>query len=142
MMDSYLPTDGWEGGRLSYDSPEVPSAIAESIGHDPASPESPLAGLGADAFSALVKVFVDIANLCDHLSVGKFMGDILFFAAAADRADSELTPDIWSPHTNGRVEVHSIDCVHGAMTQPRPLSEIGRILAARLAGNSGQQGKV
>nr|WP_156164311.1 non-ribosomal peptide synthetase [Streptacidiphilus albus] len=142
MMDSYLPTDGWEGGRLSYDSPEVPSAIAESIGHDPASPESPLAGLGADAFSALVKVFVDIANLCDHISVGKFMGDILFFAAAADRADSELTPDIWSPHTNGRVEVHSIDCVHGAMTQPRPLSEIGRILAARLAGNSGQQGKV
>jgi thioesterase domain-containing protein/acyl carrier protein len=140
MMDSYLPTDGWESERLSYDSPEVLSAIAESIGHDPASPESPLAGLGADEFSALVEVFVDIANLSDHISVGKFRGDILFFSAAADKADSELTPDVWSPHTNGRVEVHAIDCVHGAMTQPRPLSEIGQILAARLAGSSGKQG--
>ncbi|MGV4989230.1 thioesterase domain-containing protein [Streptomyces sp. NRAIS3] len=141
MMDSYLPTDGWEGERLSYDSPEVLSAIAESIGHDPSSPESPLAGLGADEFSALVEVFVDIANLSDHISVGKFMGDILFFAAAADKAGSELAPDVWSPHTNGRVEVHAIDCVHGAMTQPGPLSEIGQILAARLAGSAGKQGK-
>ncbi|MEU4933126.1 thioesterase domain-containing protein, partial [Streptomyces yokosukanensis] len=142
MMDSYLPTDGWESERLSYDSPEVLSAIAESIGHDPTSPESPLTGLGVDEFSALVKVFVDIANLSDHISVGKFMGDILFFAAAADKADSELAPDVWSPHTNGRVEIHAIDCVHGAMTQPGPLSEIGQILAARLADIAGKQGKV
>ncbi|WRZ89701.1 amino acid adenylation domain-containing protein [Streptomyces sp. NBC_01007] len=141
MMDSYLPTDGWESERLSYDSPKVLSAIADSIGHDPTSPESPLAGLGVDGFSALVEVFVDIANLSDHISVGKFMGDILFFAAAADKAGSELAPDVWSPHTYGRVEVHAIDCVHGAMTQPRPLSEIGQILAAKLAGGAGKQGK-
>ncbi|MFF0143405.1 amino acid adenylation domain-containing protein [Streptomyces sp. NPDC005227] len=141
MMDSYLPTDGWESERLSYDSPEALSAIVESIGHDPTSPESPLAGLGVDGFSALVKVFVDIANLSDHISVGKFMGDILFFAAAADKAGSELAPDVWAPHTNGRVEVHAIDCVHGDMTQPRPLSEIGQILAAKLAVNAGKHGK-
>ncbi|WP_329298196.1 amino acid adenylation domain-containing protein [Streptomyces sp. NBC_00659] len=141
MMDSYLPTDGWESERLSYDSPEVLSAIAESIGHDPTSPESPLAGLGLDRFSALVEVFVDIANLSDHISVGKFMGDILFFAATADKAGSELAPDVWSPHTNGRVEVHAIDCVHGAMAEPRPLSEIGQILAAKLAASAGRQGK-
>ncbi|MET7945121.1 amino acid adenylation domain-containing protein [Streptomyces sp. NPDC005302] len=142
MMDSYLPTDGWESERLSYDSPDVLSAVIESIGHDPTSPESPLAGLGADEFSALTEVFVDIANLSDHITVGKFMGDILFFAAAADKAGSELAPDVWSPHTTGRVEVHAIDCVHGAMTQPRPLSEIGQILAAKLAGNAEKQGKV
>ncbi|MFD6926552.1 thioesterase domain-containing protein, partial [Streptomyces sp. NPDC059944] len=142
MMDSYLPTDGWESERLSYDSPDVPSAVIESIGHDPTSPESPLAGLGADEFSALTEVFVDIANLSDHITVGKFMGDILFFAAAADKAGSELAPDVWSPHTTGRVEVHAIDCVHGAMTQPRPLSEIGQILAAKLAGNAEAQGNV
>ncbi|MET7391851.1 thioesterase domain-containing protein, partial [Streptomyces sp. NPDC005444] len=142
MMDSYLPTDGWESERLSYDSPDVLSAVIESIGHDPTSPESPLAGLGADEFSALTEVFVDIANLSDHITVGKFMGDILFFAAAADKAGSELAPDVWSPHTTGRVEVHAIDCVHGAMTQPRPLSEIGQILAAKLAGNAETQGKV
>ncbi|MFG2455462.1 thioesterase domain-containing protein, partial [Streptomyces sp. NPDC048512] len=141
MMDSYLPTDGWESGRLSYDSPEVLGAIAESIGHDPTSPDSPLAGLGTDGFSSLVEVFVDIANLSERINVGKFMGDILFFAAAADKAGSEPAPDVWSPHTNGRVEVHAIDCVHGAMTQPRPLSDIGQILAAKLAGNAGKQGK-
>uniref|UniRef100_UPI0004E1EC68 thioesterase domain-containing protein n=1 Tax=Streptomyces bicolor TaxID=66874 RepID=UPI0004E1EC68 len=140
MMDSYLPTDGWEGERLSYDSPDVLSAIAESVGHDPASPESPLSGLGADEFSALVNVFVDIANLSDHISVGKFMGDILFFAAVADKTDGELTPDIWSPHTTGRIEVHAIDCVHGAMTQPGPLSEIAQVLAARLADSSVARG--
>ncbi|MFJ6611195.1 amino acid adenylation domain-containing protein [Streptomyces sp. NPDC091289] len=133
MMDSYLPTDGWESERLSYDSPEVLSAVAESVGHDPASPESPLAGLGAEEFSSLLRVFVDIANLSDHITAGKFMGDILFFAAAAEKADGELTPDVWSPHATGRVEVHAIDCTHGAMTQPRPLSEIGRVLATKLA---------
>ncbi|WP_327358870.1 non-ribosomal peptide synthetase [Streptomyces sp. NBC_01304] len=141
MMDSYLPTDGWESERLSYDSPEVLSAIAESIGHDPTSPESPLAGLGVDEHSALVKVFVDIANLSDHINVGNFMGDILFFAATADKEGSELAPDVWSPHTSGRVEVHAIDCVHGAMTESRPLSEIGQTLAARLAGGAGKQSK-
>ncbi|MEU8748296.1 amino acid adenylation domain-containing protein [Streptomyces parvulus] len=133
LMDSYLPTDGWEGERLSYDSPGVLSAIAESVGHDPTSPDSPLAGLGTDEFSALVEVFVNTANLSDHIRVGEFTGDILFFAAAADRTDGDPTPDVWSPYTSGRVEVHAIDCVHGAMTEPRPLSEIGRILAARLA---------
>ncbi|MFC8970421.1 thioesterase domain-containing protein, partial [Streptomyces sp. NPDC057094] len=141
MMDSYLPTDGWESERLSYDSPEVLSAIAESVGHDPTSPDSPLAGLGTDGLSSLVEVFVDIANLSERISVGKFMGDILFFAAAADKAGSELAPDVWSPHTNGRVEVHAIDCVHGAMTQPRPLSDIGQILAAKLAAGAEKQGK-
>ncbi|MBM7172040.1 non-ribosomal peptide synthetase, partial [Streptomyces sp. G44] len=133
MMDSYLPTDGWESGRLSYDGPETLRAVAESVGHDPTSPESPLAGLGAEEFSSLVRVFVDIANMSGHLSVGKFMGDILFFAASADHADGDLTPDVWSPHATGRIDVHAIDCAHGAMTQPRPLSEIGRVLAAALA---------
>ncbi|MEU8604405.1 thioesterase domain-containing protein, partial [Streptomyces parvulus] len=133
LMDSYLPTDGWEGERLSYDSPGVLSAISESVGHDPTSPDSPLAGLGPDEFSALVEVFVNTANLSDRIRVGEFTGDILFFAAAADRTDGDPTPDVWSPYTSGRVEVHAIDCVHGAMTEPRPLSEIGRILAARLA---------
>ncbi|MFC9587005.1 thioesterase domain-containing protein, partial [Streptomyces yangpuensis] len=133
MMDSYLPADGWESERLSYDAPEVLTAIAESVGHDPASPESPLAGLGPDGLHALVKVFVDIANLSDRINAGTFKGDILFFAATADKAVGDPTPDVWSPHTSGRVEVHAIDCAHGAMTEPGPLSEIGRILAAKAA---------
>ncbi|MER5761807.1 amino acid adenylation domain-containing protein [Streptomyces sp. NPDC002082] len=141
LMDSYLPTDGWESAQLSYDSPEVLGAITESIGHDPTSPESPLAGLGAEGLSALVGVFVDIANLSDHISVGTFMGDILFFAATADKPGSDLTPDVWSPHTTGRIDVHEIDCVHGAMTQPRHLSAIGRVLAARSADNPGSRDK-
>jgi thioesterase domain-containing protein len=138
MMDSYLPTDGWESAGLSYDSPEVLTAIAESVGHDPTAPDSPLAGLGADAYSALVKVFVDIADLSDHISVGTFTGDILFFVAAADRTDGAPAPDVWAPHTTGRVDVHAVDCTHGAMTEPRPLSEIGRILAARLDVGKGK----
>ncbi|WP_030961244.1 thioesterase domain-containing protein, partial [Streptomyces sp. NRRL S-378] len=133
MMDSYLPADGWESERLSYDAPEVLTAIAESVGHDPASPESPLAGLGPDGLHALVKVFVDIAHLSDRINAGTFKGDILFFAATADKAVGDPTPDVWSPHTSGRVEVHAIDCAHGAMTEPGPLSEIGRILAAKAA---------
>ncbi|MFF1413400.1 amino acid adenylation domain-containing protein [Streptomyces sp. NPDC058289] len=141
LMDSYLPTDGWESERLSYDSPEVLGAITESIGHDPTSPTSPLAGLGAEGLSALVGVFVDIANLSDRISAGKFLGDILFFAATADKPGSDLTPDVWSPHTTGRIDVHDIDCVHGAMTQPRHLSAIGQVLAARLADTPGSRDK-
>ncbi|WP_448321909.1 amino acid adenylation domain-containing protein, partial [Streptomyces sp. CO7] len=133
MMDSYLPTDNWESERRSYDDPDVLSAVAASVGHDPTSPDSPLAGLGADAFSALVRVFVDIANLSGHISAGKFLGDILFFAATADRTDGDPTPEVWSPHLNGRIDVHAVDCAHGAMTEPGPLSVIGKVLAAKLA---------
>ncbi|CAL9641874.1 D-alanine--D-alanyl carrier protein ligase [Streptomyces sp. enrichment culture] len=141
LMDSYPPADGWESERLSYDSPEVASAVAASVGHDPTAPDSPLAGLDADEFASLVKVFVDIANLSDRIRVGTFTGDMLFFAATAGRTGSDPAPDAWSPYTTGRVDVHAVDCAHGAMTDPRPLAEIGRILAARLAGHAGEPGK-
>ncbi|TLQ43215.1 hypothetical protein FEF34_08755 [Streptomyces marianii] len=56
---------------------------------------------------------------------------MLFFAATAGRAE-RTGSGLWSPYVSGDVELREIDCAHGAMTQPGPLREIGRIVAERL----------
>ncbi|WP_398877730.1 thioesterase domain-containing protein [Streptomyces prunicolor] len=136
MMDSYLPTADREHERLASEGPSVLQAITESIGHDPTSPDSPLAGLGEEGFTALTQVFMDIARMSDGITAGTFRGDVLFFRATADKAGSALTTDDWAQHVTGRFEVYPVDCAHGAMTQPGPLSELGPVLAARLARRS------
>ncbi|MCX5240984.1 amino acid adenylation domain-containing protein [Streptomyces prunicolor] len=136
MMDSFLPVPGDDCGSEPQDEAAVLRAIKESVGHDPTSPDSPLAELGEDGFKALIKVFTEISDMSRHLTVGKYFGDVLFFTATADKvnADSSLTANSWAPYVAGHIEDHPIDCEHGAMTMPGPLAQIGSVLRERLSG--------
>ncbi|WP_405997103.1 hypothetical protein [Streptomyces sp. NBC_00829] len=61
-----------------------------------------------------------------------FDGDVLFFTAAAPRAEDWLAPEAWRPYMTGRLDEHPLDCLHPEMTQPRQLDEIAGVLAVRL----------
>jgi amino acid adenylation domain-containing protein len=60
-----------------------------------------------------------------------FDGNMLFFFAARKKGNYRL-PEAWQPFITGSIEVHTIDCKHGQMTEPGPLKEIGRILERSL----------
>ncbi|GAA4240025.1 hypothetical protein GCM10022254_63190 [Actinomadura meridiana] len=131
VLDGYPSTHDRHRAQLTYDDPQLWSLIGESIGYDPTSPDSPLAGLGETGLDALAKVFVDLSNLRGEHTSGTFDGTMLLFSATADRLGPPAS-DLWKPHVTGDVEVHEIDCSHGTMTQPRPLAAIARIVARRL----------
>ncbi|GHH42457.1 amino acid adenylation domain-containing protein [Streptomyces umbrinus] len=61
-----------------------------------------------------------------------FHGDMLFFTADEGRPENSADHTAWEAFVNGKVENHDIHCGHGSMTQPGPIKEIGRIVAARL----------
>ncbi|KAF9342501.1 hypothetical protein BGX26_007394, partial [Mortierella sp. AD094] len=58
--------------------------------------------------------------------------DIVFFQAT--ESPSVIDPSIWAPFTHGKVEVHKIGCEHLEMDKPKPMAEIGHVLAAKLEG--------
>lgn len=60
-----------------------------------------------------------------------FKGEMLFFFASQKTGNYRL-PQAWQPFVTGNIEVHNIDCKHGAMTEAAPLKQIGRILDQRL----------
>ncbi|MYT08928.1 MULTISPECIES: alpha/beta fold hydrolase [Streptomyces] len=122
--------------RWAYDDPQVWPAIRDSIGHDPRTPESPLAGLGKDGLDALARVFVDLSNL-KRSAAGVFDGRLVFFAAGKGRA-VPTTAEVWRPHANGEVEFHEIGCTHGEMTLPAHLAVIGPVIGRLLNGLPGQ----
>ncbi len=133
VLDGYPGPADRERERPAYDDPGVLPAITRSVGHDPTAPDSPLAGLGAAGITTLARVFVDLSHLRGRFSSGVFDGKMVLFAATGNRR-RRATAEIWAPHVNGEVEVHEIECAHGAMTQPGPLAVIGRITAGHLAG--------
>ncbi|MFE4640213.1 amino acid adenylation domain-containing protein [Streptomyces sp. NPDC056730] len=121
---------------VEYDDPDVWPAIRDSVGHDPAHPDSPLAELGPAGLDALARVFVDVTNLRGTFDSGVFDGDLVLFTATEGATVSE--PDrVWAPYVTGRIEVHPVDCAHGEMTAPGPLAAIGRVVAGHLDAQAG-----
>jgi amino acid adenylation domain-containing protein len=136
VLDGFPATVSGPGRGWSHDDPGVWSAISRSVGYDPRTPDSPLAGLGKTGLDALARVFVDLTNLGRRSEAGVFDGRMVFFAAGRGRAEP-TTADVWQPYVTGDVEFHEIDCVHGEMTQPAPLAAIGGVLGRHLDGLSG-----
>ncbi|MFI8264332.1 amino acid adenylation domain-containing protein [Streptomyces sp. NPDC085665] len=66
----------------------------------------------------------------------RFRGDLLFFTALQGRTEASFGHDAWSPHVDGRIENHDLDCDHGGMTQPRMIARIGKIVAAKMRGET------
>ncbi|MFF4032642.1 alpha/beta fold hydrolase, partial [Streptomyces sviceus] len=134
ILDGF-PAQAGPRKRWAYDDPQVWPAIRDSIGHDPRTPESPLAGLGKDGLDALARVFVDLSNL-KRSTAGVFDGRLVFFAAGKGRA-VPTTAEVWRPHANGEVEFHEIGCTHGEMTLPAHLAVIGPVIGRLLDGLPG-----
>ncbi|MCX5400296.1 non-ribosomal peptide synthetase [Streptomyces sp. NBC_00102] len=131
LLDAFPGRADLVSPPVGYDDPEVWPAIRDSVGHDPAHPDSPLAELGPDGLDALARVFVDVTNLRGTFDSGVFDGELVLFTATEGATVSE--PDrVWAPHVTGRIEVHPVDCSHGAMTAPGPLKVIGRVVARHL----------
>ncbi|MEU2424001.1 alpha/beta fold hydrolase, partial [Streptomyces sp. NPDC007851] len=129
ILDGF-PTASGPRRQWAYDDPGLWPAICDSVGHDPRTPDSPLAGLGEDGLDALARVFVDLSNL-ERSAAGVFDGRIVFFAAGKGRA-VPTTAEVWRPYVTGDIEFHEVACVHGAMTQPAPLAVIGRVVGRHL----------
>lgn len=123
MMDGYPPRA--TGETYTADDPSVRAALRESLGHTPSAAREFEESLGtgarlADAFAA--NLTLSCAGTPPH-----HPGPVLFFQAAAGRTDATPKPDTWLPHVRG-MHVHLIDCRHGDMAGPGPISEIGTVL--------------
>ncbi|HEY9330755.1 MAG TPA: amino acid adenylation domain-containing protein [Streptomyces sp.] len=93
---------------------------------------SPLAGLKDRTLSKIVDIVPNHARMMrEHVHRG-YEGDLLFFTAAAPRAEDWLTREAWRTHVSGAIVNHDLHCTHPQLMRERFLDTIGEALAARL----------
>ncbi|MFF0205651.1 amino acid adenylation domain-containing protein [Streptomyces sp. NPDC005017] len=93
---------------------------------------SALAALPEHVVDAVIGIVTNNARLMRTQRHQVFDGDVLFFTAAAPRAEHWLTPSAWKPYLGGAIDEHQLDCTHPEMTRPGPIDEIAAVLATRL----------
>ncbi|OQR64292.1 non-ribosomal peptide synthetase [Streptomyces maremycinicus] len=93
---------------------------------------SPLAGLADDTLARIVDIVPNHARMMREHRHRAFRGDLLFFTAAAPRAEDWLTREAWRPHVSGAIVDHELDCTHPQLLTGRHLDEVAACLAARL----------
>jgi nonribosomal peptide synthetase DhbF len=130
LLDSYPSAPG--DRPPSPSDPGLLADAAASLGYG-TDTERMAADFGEDGVRAVARVFADNASLQHTFEPRVFDGDLLFFAATADRFPGAPEPGAWQPYVTGRVEVHPVDAAHGGMVRPVPLAGIGSVLATRLA---------
>ncbi|GAA2882946.1 thioesterase domain-containing protein [Nonomuraea rubra] len=131
---------------------DLARTIASDLGarHHPGGPEDEAApvlrrlardrGLSERLLSELVETALATRAAVRRALPGTFRGDVLHLEAARESRGT-LTPHAWARHIDGRLDVRRVDCRHVDMMRPGPLSVIGPVLAAELAGrNAGAAG--
>ncbi|MFG2591023.1 amino acid adenylation domain-containing protein [Streptomyces sp. NPDC048438] len=93
---------------------------------------SPLAGLSDRALSKIVDIVPNHARMMREYHHRGYDGDLLFFTAAAPRAEDWLTREAWRAHVTGSIDNHDLDCTHPQLMQDRFLDDIAAVLAVRL----------
>ncbi|RFU82310.1 amino acid adenylation domain-containing protein [Streptomyces triticagri] len=93
---------------------------------------SPLAGLGDHTLNRIVDIVPNHARMMREHVHGTYDGDVLFFTAAAPRAEDWLTREAWQPHVRGGLENLDLDCTHPQLLQDRQLDAICEVLTERL----------
>ncbi|WP_299536190.1 amino acid adenylation domain-containing protein [uncultured Streptomyces sp.] len=93
---------------------------------------SRLAGLSDRTLTRVVDVVPNHARLMREHRQRTFRGDLVFFTAAAPRAEDWLTREAWRPHVTGSVVNHDLDCTHPQMLRDQYLDRIGDVLVERL----------
>ncbi|MGR8007037.1 amino acid adenylation domain-containing protein [Streptomyces hypolithicus] len=144
LMDAY-PSDQWRdlAGPTEADALNALLRMAGFEGSDGLTRDSVLATLRHEGsalaalpervLTAVLAIVTNNARLMRTHRHQVFDGDLLFFTAAAPRAEDWLTPLAWQPYTTGRLIEHALDCLHPEMTQPPQLDAIAAVLADRLA---------
>ncbi|NEA44841.1 thioesterase domain-containing protein, partial [Streptomyces sp. SID10815] len=94
---------------------------------------SPLAGLGDRTLARIVDIVPNHARMMREHRHRRFDGDVLFFTAAAPRAEDWLTREAWRPHVAGAIDNHDLDCTHPQLLRDAHLDTIASVLSARLA---------
>ncbi|GAA3463494.1 non-ribosomal peptide synthetase [Saccharothrix longispora] len=145
LLDGYptAPTGEVHSAR----DPRVLAALLRSLGYPdepaPVSPadfaarvaDGPLADVVPARLADLAEVFADNLTLMGAGTTSRFDGDVLFFAATADKTDLSPVPADWRAHITGDVHAHRVDCRHGDLTRPGPLAAVGAVLAAHLGNH-------
>ncbi|MEU4298932.1 non-ribosomal peptide synthase/polyketide synthase [Kitasatospora aureofaciens] len=98
---------------------------------------SALQGLSERQVEVIVDIMINNAKLAVDFVPGRYDGDLLLFNSTIDRAEDNAGSETWRPYVTGRIESHEITTRHDRMTQAGSLAQIGPIVAARIAGATG-----
>jgi enterobactin synthetase component F len=93
---------------------------------------SPLGGLSDVTLNRIVDIVPHNARLMREHVHRRYEGDLLFFTAAAPRAEDWLTWESWRPHVGGEIRNLDLDCTHPLITQGRHLDAVAAVVTARL----------
>ncbi|MET8578224.1 amino acid adenylation domain-containing protein [Streptomyces sp. NPDC005012] len=93
---------------------------------------SPLGGLSDVTLNRIVDIVPHNARLMREHEHRRYEGDLLFFTAAAPRAEDWLTWESWRPHIGGEVRNLDLDCTHPLITQGRHLDAVAAAVSARI----------
>ncbi|MBA4108689.1 MAG: non-ribosomal peptide synthetase [Leptothrix sp. (in: Bacteria)] len=146
MMDSY-PCDIWKD-KPEPQERDALEAVLDVIGASPQGPDgqplseealrdklrqpgSSLAGFEPARLQRLTEMALHSMKLYRDADHQVFDGDLLFFHAARRPAHA---PDWlgWTPYVSGAMQRVDIDSTHSGMSQPAPLSHVGRVLAEHI----------
>ncbi|BEN18513.1 non-ribosomal peptide synthetase [Serratia marcescens] len=83
-----------------------------------------LASLDDVTLDRLIDVVINSRRLVGGSSHDIYHGDVLFFTAAAPRAEDWLDREAWRPYVNGHIQNIDIECDHPAMARSEALHQI------------------
>ncbi|MGI5256054.1 amino acid adenylation domain-containing protein [Streptomyces angustmyceticus] len=143
LLDAF-PAEQWRG-RPAPEEGDALTAVLRMAGFDRAGERtrgdvlatlrragSPLAGLTDHTLSRIVDIVPNHARMMREHRHRAFAGDLLFFTAAAPRAEDWLTREAWQPHVTGAIDNLDLPCTHPQLMRDQQLDEIAAVLAARL----------
>ncbi|MEU4743082.1 amino acid adenylation domain-containing protein [Actinosynnema sp. NPDC023658] len=148
-LDGYPHRPGTEDEELNPD--ELLLRVMEQIGHDRREfagrdlkpgdvvevlrrDRHPLAELGEQRLLAMLAVVRNHGRIMERFTPSTLRGDLVLFAATADRSEDENTElaGTWKSYVDGEVRVHRIPCGHEYMMHPEPQALIGAAVADEL----------
>ncbi|MEU9581112.1 amino acid adenylation domain-containing protein [Streptomyces chilikensis] len=137
LMDAHLTGPG----SVSVLPDEPPGAEgAAPGGEDPAAAreriarEDPvLAGFSAAELDSVLHASRTHADLMARYVPGVADADLTFFTARRPREPEGALAATWIPCAEGVVDNHTVESEHLRMTEPEPLSHIGRIISEKLS---------
>lgn len=99
--------------------------VAEDTAEAYADVEGRLPGyLSPDRKKRIIKLMTHTAGLFQAFQPRKFIGDLILFTSTENAHLSQS----WVPYASGQVHVHEVDCQHHQITDPGPISVIGRLV--------------
>ncbi|QQK77679.1 amino acid adenylation domain-containing protein [Salicibibacter cibarius] len=94
---------------------------------------SALASLDKDTLYRLKDTFINSIKLLHTHDLKRYDGDVLFFRSTVLPSWIEpISMSEWQSYITGDLKVHDVYCKHKDMCQPKPVKEIGEVVANHL----------